>query len=380
MDWGELDEDSPNFFYSLFIGFVVTLFCLSNVGQLIAEDELLNGSVVPGRFSITYEGYKYISNDKSRSVVGIGSSIMQYAMDGKCMSALSEVEDTIFYNFGMSGGYPYVEMVQIPALIKSAPDVVMIEIGINSLWGWDSNNYSARDYHKLRFPLSSMQMTHDLTGGWYEILEQKDKEFFLNTSMQRDLQWSDYTRDAIDAKIENWVYDIDEIENYNSVPKINTKEWDDYLQLPKHLSSKYDKKNESQIRQELDESMPTKVNNGVYNPKSNGTQNHAALEYMISSLNDAGIEVVIIGIPHHPWVREYLEHGQLDGMNETYSDFSSKFNVHQMQMYWETWNSNEFYNRNHLDSDGRERFCQQVTPFIDEVLLGNEPLYLAEIE
>ena len=301
-------------------------------------------------------------------------------MDGKCMSENSKVQNSKFYNFGMSGGYPYVEMVQIPALIKSAPDVVMVEIGINSLWGWDSNNYSARDYHKLRFPLSSMQMTHDLTGGWYEILEQKDKEFFLNTSMQRDLQWSDYTRDAIDAKIENWVYDIGEIENYNSVPKINTNKWDDYLQLPKHLSSKYDNKNDSQIRQELDESMPTKVNNGVYNPKPNGTKNHAALEYMIGSLNDAGIEVVIIGIPHHPWTREYLEPGQLNGMNETYSDISSKFNVHQIQMYWESWNSDEFYDRNHLDSDGRERFCQQVTPFIDEVLLGNKPLYVAEIE
>jgi ABC-type transport system substrate-binding protein len=152
------------------------------------------------------------------------------------------------------------------------------------------------------------------------------------------------------------------------------------LQLPKHNPSKYDNKNESQIRQNLDEKMEKKVNQGVYNPKSNDTQNHAALEYMISSLNDAGIEVVLVGIPHHPWVNGYLNPGQLDGMNETYIDLASKFDVHQIQMYWESWNSDEFYDRNHLDSDGRERFCQQVTPFIDEVLLGNKPLYVAEIE
>ena len=100
MDWEELDEDSPNFFYSLFIGLVVTLFCLSNVGQYIAEDELLNGSIIPGRFSITYEGYKYIANDESRSVVGIGSSIIQYAMDGKCMSNMSEVGKLVSSNIG----------------------------------------------------------------------------------------------------------------------------------------------------------------------------------------------------------------------------------------------------------------------------------------
>lgn len=280
----------------------------------------------------------------------------------------------------MSGGYPYVEMVQIPALIKSAPDVVIIEIGINSLWGWNSQMQSMSDYNKLRFPLSSMQMTHDLNGEWYEILEQQDKDYFLNSSIPRNLQWSDYTRDAIDVKIERWVDDVAGMEDHNSVPKINTKEWDDYLQLPKHLPSEYDKKNESQIRQNLDEKMEAKVNQGVYNPKSNGTQNHAALEYMISSLNDAGIEVVLVGIPHHPWVNGYLNPGQSDGMNETYIDLASKFDVHQIQMYWESWNSDEFHDRNHLDSDGRERFCQQVTPFIDKVLLGNKPLYVAEIE
>ncbi len=380
MDWEELDEDSSNFFYSLFIGFVVTLFCLSNVGQLIAEDELLNGTVVPGRFSITYEGYKYISNDESRSVVGIGSSIMQYAMDGKCMSEMSEVENVKFYNMAMSGSHPYVEMVQTPTLIGSSPDVVMIEIGPNSLWGWNTKYQGLIDYHELRFPLISMQMTHDLNGVWYEILEQQDKDYFRNSSIQRNIQWSEYTRDAIDVKIENWVHDIPGVENYNSVPAKNSKEWVDYLQLPKHHPSKYDNKNESQIQQELDEKMETAVNYGVYNPKSNNTQNYAALEYMVSSLTDAGIEVVLVGIPHHPLVNGYLAPGQLNGMNETYDKFISQFGVHSVQMYWETWNSNEFYNRNHLDSDGRERFCQQVTPFIDEILLGNEPLYLAEIE
>jgi len=374
MDWKEHDNSLSSIFLSLFIGFVVTLFFLSNAGQYIAEDELLNGTVAPGRFSITYEGYKYIENDDSESVVGIGSSIIQYAMDGKCMSNISEVENSKFYNFGMAGSYPYVEMVQIPALVKSAPSLVMIEIGPNSLFGWDSQSQNILNYNNLRFPLISMQMTHDLNGEWYNILEQQDKNYFLNSSLQRDLQWRQYTRDAIDVKIENWVHDIPKVENYNTVPDKNSREWDDYLQLPKHLSSKYDLKNESQIRIDLDE------NHGVYNPKSDGTQNHAALEYMISSLNDAGIEVVLVGIPHHPWVNGYLNPGQLDGMNETYIDFSSKYNVHQIQMYWESWNSNEFYNRNHLDSDGRERFCQQVTPFIDEVLLGNKPLYVAEIE
>jgi hypothetical protein len=100
MDWEELGDNSPNFFYSLFIGLIVSLFLLTNAGQYIAQDEMLSGSVVAGRFSITYEGYKDISNDNSNSVVGIGSSIIHYAMDGKCMSNMSEVGKLVSSNIG----------------------------------------------------------------------------------------------------------------------------------------------------------------------------------------------------------------------------------------------------------------------------------------
>ena len=381
MDWKDLDNSPPNIFFSLFIGFVVTLFFLSNAGQYIAEDELLNGSLITnGRYAITYEGYNDITNDKSESVVSIGSSIMQYAMDGKCMTENSKIENSKFYNFAMMGSNPYVEMVQIPTLIESAPVVVMIEIGPNSLWGWDNQNHGLSDYYEMRFTLSSMQMNHDLNSGWYEILEQQDKNYFPNTSIQRDLQWSTYTRDAIDVKIETWVNDLNETDGYFTVPTKNSKEWDSYLQLPKHISSKYDLMNESQIRQELDESMPKRIKYGIFNPKSNDTQNYVALEYMVSSLTNAGIEVVLVGIPHHPLVNGYLAPGQLDGMNETYDKFISQFGVHSVQMYWESWNSEEFTDKQHLDNDGRKRFCQQVTPFIDEILLGNKPLYVAEVE
>ena len=37
----------------------------------------------------------------------------------------------------MSGGKAYSEMVQIPALIRAQPDVVMVESGPNNLWGWN---------------------------------------------------------------------------------------------------------------------------------------------------------------------------------------------------------------------------------------------------
>ena len=76
-------------------------------------------------------------------------------------------------------------------------------------------------------------------------------------------------------------------------------------------------------------------NKGVYNPKSNNTQNHNALDYMINSLVNASIKVVLVGIPHHPWVNEYLEHGQLDGMNVTIKDMNRLKMSIRFKCIWE---------------------------------------------
>jgi hypothetical protein len=120
--------------------------------------------------------------------------------------------------------------------------------------------------------------------------------------------------------------------------------------------------------------MPSKSKQGVYNPQANNTQNHRALDYMIHELLNASIEVVLVGIPHHPWVNEYLEPGQLDGMNSTYDKYTSLDGVTPLQMYWEEWPSEAYSDRNHLDAEGRGVFCKRVTPIIDAILNGTNPL------
>ena len=95
---------------------------------------------------------------------------------------------------------------------------------------------------------------------------------------------------------------------------------------------------------------------------------------MIHELLNASIEVVLVGIPHHPWVNEYLEPGQLDGMNSTYDKYTSLDGVTPLQMYWEEWPSEAYSDRNHLDAEGRGIFCKRVTPIIDAILNGSDPL------
>jgi len=365
---------------SIVIALVTSLLLTTSIGHVIVKPLLLDGSLISsGRFAFIYEGYDTVRDDDAVSVVGIGSSIMLSAMNGTCMELESEVENTQFYNFAMSGGKPYSEMVQIPALIDAKPEVVMVEVGPNSLYGWNPLNVheSISDYHEFRFQLMSMGMPSTSMGGWYDNLDENDKQYFDMDLLGKEEAWSEYSRDAIEEYL---IREIDEISSanlkdngYGFVPPVNSNEWDDYLSTPNYHISRYEGKSLEYIREDLDKRMPSKALQGVYNPESNGTQNHRALDYTIHELLNHSIDVVLVGIPHHPWVNDYLQPGQLDGMNTTYDRYSMLDGVTSLQMYWEEWPSDAFDNRNHIDGDGREIFCKRVTPIIDAVLTGVNP-------
>ena len=359
---------------------IVTAIMLStSAGSAIVKPLLFDGSLISnGRFAFVYDAYETVGDDGGPSVIGIGSSIMLAGMNGTCMQEESEFENARFYNMAMSGGKTYSEMIQIPALIDANQDVVMLEVGPNSLYGWNGSQYieGITDYNEFRFQLMSMEMSNNHLGNWYAVLDEIDQQWVDDDQIGRTDAWSEYTRDAIEEFLRREIDDVTSalgVDSYSYVPSVGSDEWGDYLSEPNYYKSRYDGKSPEYIRDDLDTRMPSKATQGVYNPKSNGTQNHRALDYMIHELLNASIEVVLVGIPHHPWVNEYLQPGQLDGMNVTYDTFTQFDGVTPLQMYWEEWPSGAFDNRNHVDGDGREIFCKRVTPIIDAVLKDENP-------
>ena len=378
---GATPTDGSGLLVSCMVAILTVLMLSSTIGPAIVKPMLLDGSLISnGRFAFVYDAYETVGNDKSPSVVGIGSSILMAGMNGTCMQEESEIENARFYNFAMSGGKPYSEMIQIPALIDSNPDVVMVEVGPNSLYGWDENSsfYDAvLEYNEFRFQLMSMGMSSDHFGDWYTILDEIDQQWVDSDQFGRTDAWSEYTRDAIEEYLRREIDDATSalgMDSYSYVPPAGSDDWDDYLSEPNWRTSKFDVMRPEEIRDYLDEKMPSKSRQPIYNPPAINTQNHRALDYMIHELLNASIEVVLVGIPHHPWVNAYLEPGQLDGMNSTYEKYESLEGVTSLQMYWEEWPSEAYSDRNHLDAEGRGVFCKRVTPIIDAILKGSDPL------
>jgi hypothetical protein len=370
---GGYPQDGDNLFLSILVALIVILYLSTNTVPALIKPALLDGSLISnGRFAMTYDGYETVSANGGVAVVGIGSSVLMKAMDGGCMEKESSIEGIRFYNFAMDGSYPYTEMVQVPALIEAKPDVVLIEIGPNSLWGWTGDIWTnAAEYNEFRFQLMSMTMSPHHMGDWYYILEPEDRVFIDIDQTEKMDAWSEYTRDAIEEYLSREIDDVTnalEVTSYSYVPPIGSNEWDTYLSKPNWRESKFDEKTTEEIRAYFDDVMPAKSKQGVYNPKANGTQNHQALEYTIHELLNASVDVVLIGAPHYPLVNDYLGPGQLDGMNETYAHYSQFEGVTPLQMYWDEWPTGAFSDRNHLDSDGREIFCERVTPVIDSII------------
>ena len=151
---GQDSIELSNLFLSVFVGLVTAIFLTSSLGPAVVKPLLLDGSLISnGRFAFVYDAYDTIEQDDAPTIVGIGSSILMAGMNGSCMQEQSGIEDARFYNMAMSGGKPYSEMIQIPALIDAKPDIVLVEIGPNSLYGWNGSNYieGITDYNEFRF-------------------------------------------------------------------------------------------------------------------------------------------------------------------------------------------------------------------------------------
>lgn len=161
---------------------------------------------------------------------------------------------------------------------------------------------------------------------------------------------------------------FEEIKYKEYAPEPDSEGWVDYLMTPKFLAPKYENLNDSDVQILIDDKMKSKKKQGVYNPHFDGTLNHEAYEYMIQELTDAGIHVLLVATPHHSMVYPHLDDGQLDGFNATMDRYEAEYGATSLNMYWETWDNSMFRDRSHLGHNGREYFCERVSPVIDEIL------------
>ncbi len=359
---------------SIFVAAITFLF-VSNQALIIVNDPLMrDGSMLTGtRYTITKDALVTISEDASESVIAIGSSQMFKALDGKCVSE-QLTNQAFVYNLAQPSSRPYTDMLHIPRIVDSNPEVVIIEVAPNILL---NTSKTAEEYVELRFKLDSMNQDSTDIGGWVDLIDSSHMEWLALNNLDRMKFKQDYFISASEERLNRLLLDetsAKDVDSYGYIPPSESELWFDYLQTPTFPADRYgfDGKSVEQ-REEYNNSQMVKTAN--YKPAHYGSQSHAALDYEIETLLQSDIQVVLVGPPHHPLALSYVPENKWNGMNETLERYADWPGVTIADFTWsDGWIDDHFYDRNHLDDEGRKEFCNRLTPVVEAALVkaGNK--------
>ncbi|MFL2947249.1 MAG: hypothetical protein ACJZ4J_03650 [Candidatus Poseidoniales archaeon] len=362
--------DTNGFFLSIIVSVALLMVLPNTIGFHLTEPLMRDQSIFIGsRYTITVDALNTIADDDSISVIAIGSSMTFKGIDGECIG--NGIDDDVrVYNLAQPASKPYTDMQHIPRILLSNPEIVMIEISPDILSTPTSS--SSIEYLQLRYTLDTMYQDGRDLGKWVEIVPSEYRQWIATNEFERSQFRQEYVPSAIEEHLQRMILE----ENsgraeglFGWVPDSNHDDWVPYLQTPIFAPDTYGLEGMSDV--ELDEYFITKLQTSPWaSPPSTGTLSHLALNYQITSLIEGGIDVVIITPAYHPEHLKFLEEGQWDGFNETISAYSQYDGVTIFDQIWveNTWTHEDFYDRNHLDDDGREKYCEQLIPTISEIL------------
>ena len=252
-------ESKSGLFTSLFALFCTMIFLHTSVVSTVVVDSIVSSNLVrSSTYAKTFPALHSLENYNGKKVIAIGSSIMQYSIDGNCIGESMETEDVSVFNLAVSGANPYTEILQIPALIKTKPELVIIDLGPNGLWEFYESD-SLDEYIQFRFTINSITMNNDDIGDWTELIRERDKQWIAMTDLERFELTQQYSHRALENLLLEYLdehYDYFDHKKY--APKPNEEGWYDYLRTPHFLAPKYELLNDSQVKELIDENMTKK--------------------------------------------------------------------------------------------------------------------------
>ena len=167
-------ESKTGLITSLFALFCTMIFLHTSVVSTVVVDSIVSSNLVRSpTYGKTFPALHSLEDYDGKKVIAIGSSIMQYSIDGNCIGESMESNDVSVFNLAVSGANPYTEILQIPALIEADPELVIIDLGPNGLWEFYESE-SLDEYIEFRFTINSIAMENDDIGEWTELIREQD--------------------------------------------------------------------------------------------------------------------------------------------------------------------------------------------------------------
>ena len=367
---------------SITIAVVTLLLFFPMVQDSIVKPRLYDGSINElGRYAFTFDAYEYIKDNSENPVIAIGSSKMREIFNGLTIGENTSYEGE-FYNLAYAGDRPYVRMIEIDAMIELNPKMVIFEIGANT---FSSMSQPLNEGLVQRMSQLMALNTEWEQQSWEDILFTDDLPLLPMKKSEQMLYTASLTPESLEKtfqyefEIEEKPYSCDPItgrvhcvplqsdENYN---------YEEYIQYPTQFrnSLKLIKEGNSSISIEefYGERLDIFLGRSYQNPQGVENRNQIAFEFMLESLTNANIPVLLVGLPYNPVLIDRLAVGQWDYYNLTTSTYAEIDGITVHDLIWnDNWVEEDFNDFTHASREGEIKFTSFISPLIDSILLGD---------
>ncbi|MGB0611221.1 MAG: hypothetical protein ACPGMW_01215, partial [Poseidonia sp.] len=232
------------FVVSIVTALLVSVSSSSMLEQKIIQPRTFDGTLLElGRYAFLYDAIDHLSEQPDAVVLGIGSSKMREAFDGALLEKESATVGVTFANLGVADDMPFYRMTSIEAVSKLQPEVVVIEVGPNSLRAVE-NPLRERDILRMNAMLYDRPL--QLKDDFRSLISEEDAEV-LNIGTQgllssRSDMGFEAVNDALkqnqnmDAELFEWAC-VDETFKMGCVPTSDSQHFAAYLQHPTQFTN-----------------------------------------------------------------------------------------------------------------------------------------------
>ena len=374
MEKGETTVSIQGLARSILIASFVGMLLSHNLTFSLTETHMNDGSIMrDARLSgITTDSLEMIDRNVENPIIAIGSSMTLKALDGKCVTQQLN-EKAVVHNLAHVNSMPWNDMIHIPRIIDMNPELVLIEIGPNILVNLTSEKMV--EYSQLRYKTDTAKQDSLDLGEWQELVDSRMYEYIATNDLERMEFRQEYVVDSVEEKLNRLIFNESSARrdwSYGWTPEHNdVRGWLNYLQTPPFPPDRYGF--EGMDDEERREYNQTKMDDAAnYNPQLE-SYGQSVLEYEINSLIDNGIKIMLVVLPQHHDSISSVPDGKWQSLNESIESFEQSVGVTTFNQLWATgWEDDHFFDRNHLDDEGRIEFCNRLAPAINQVFLSSD--------
>lgn len=367
---------------SITIAVVTLLLFFPLIQDSIVKPRLYDGSVNElGRYAFIFDAYEYIEDNSENPVIAIGSSKMREIFNGITIGE-NTTYDGDFFNLAYSLDKPYIRMLEIDAMIELNPKLIIIEVGANTF----SSIPQTLDEASIQ-RMSQLMALNTEWGkqSWKNTLLQEDVKFLPMERSEQILYTASLTPESLEKtflyefEIEEKPYSCDPIAGrVHCVPLQNDAKYnyDEYLQYPTQfenwLKGIKEGKYQTTIEEFYGERLDNYLDGSYHNSEGVENRNQIAFEFMLESLTNANIPVLLVGLPYNPVLIERLDVGQWDYYNLTTSTYAEINGITVHDLIWnDNWVEEDFNDFTHASREGEVKFTSFISPLIDSILVGD---------